>query len=130
MARSSKRPLWLKLSLAVLILAPLAVGGWLWWDLRTWQPAESEYPEQGADLSGGAADVNFAVLKGQGADFVYLPATGGEAERYAATAMTLEMPFKDNADYPDDLQGWSPDRSKMLARDCLGALLEWLESED
>ena len=44
--------------------------------------------------------------------------------------MTLEMPFKDNADYPDELQGWSPDRCKMLARECLGALLEWLESDE
>ena len=52
------------------------------------------------------------------------------AERYAATAMTLEMPFKDNADHPDEVQGWSPERSRMLARDCLGALLEFLESED
>ena len=50
------------------------------------------------------------------------------AERFGAVAMTLEMPFKDNADYPDELQGWSPDRCKMLARECLGALLEWLES--
>ncbi|MEL7708682.1 M14-type cytosolic carboxypeptidase [Citromicrobium bathyomarinum] len=56
--------------------------------------------------------------------------TNQVAERYAATAMTLEMPFKDNADYPDELQGWSPERSKLLARDCLGALLEWLESDE
>ncbi len=56
--------------------------------------------------------------------------TNQVAERYAATAMTLEMPFKDNADYPDEVQGWSPARCKLLARDCLGALLEWLESEE
>ena len=56
--------------------------------------------------------------------------TNQVAERYAATAMTLEMPFKDNADYPDELQGWSPDRCRMLARECLGALLEWLESDE
>ena len=28
---------------------------------------------------------------------------------------------------PDPAQGWSPERSRLLARDCLGALLEWLE---
>ena len=56
--------------------------------------------------------------------------TNQVAERFGATAMTLEMPFKDNADYPDELQGWSPERCKMLARDCLGALLEWLEREE
>ena len=49
------------------------------------------------------------------------------AERFGACAMTLEMPFKDNADLPDADQGWSPERSKLLARDCLASLAEWLE---
>ena len=53
------------------------------------------------------------------------------AERFATShqcvAMTLEMPFKDNDDLPDPAQGWSPERSRMLARDCLAALAEWLE---
>ncbi|MCP9222110.1 M14-type cytosolic carboxypeptidase [Erythrobacter sp. LQ02-29] len=53
--------------------------------------------------------------------------TNQVAERYGATAMTLEMPFKDNADWPDPAQGWSPERCKALARDCLAALLEWLD---
>ncbi|KRA81304.1 M14-type cytosolic carboxypeptidase [Altererythrobacter sp. Root672] len=49
------------------------------------------------------------------------------AERFGACAMTLEMPFKDNDDLPDPEQGWSPERSKLLARDCLASLVEWLE---
>ncbi len=49
------------------------------------------------------------------------------AERFGCLAMTLEMPFKDNDDLPDQAQGWSPERSKLLARDCLAALAEWLE---
>ena len=52
------------------------------------------------------------------------------AERYGATAMTLEMPYKDLADFPEPEQGWSPERCKLLARDCLAALLEWIETED
>ncbi|HZG07405.1 MAG TPA: M14-type cytosolic carboxypeptidase [Allosphingosinicella sp.] len=44
------------------------------------------------------------------------------AERYGAVAMTLEMPFKDNDDLPDPLHGWSPERSRHLARACLDAL--------
>jgi len=48
------------------------------------------------------------------------------AERFGACAMTLEMPFKDNDDLPDPDQGWSPERSRLLARDCLAALVEWL----
>jgi murein tripeptide amidase MpaA len=49
------------------------------------------------------------------------------AERYGACSMTLEMPFKDNDDLPDQDQGWSPERSKLLARDCLASLVEWLD---
>ena len=52
------------------------------------------------------------------------------AERFGPShgcvAMTLEMPFKDNDDLPDLAQGWSPERSMLLARDCLAALGEWL----
>ncbi len=44
------------------------------------------------------------------------------AERFGAVTMTLEMPFKDNADLPDPVQGWSPDRCRLLARACLDAL--------
>jgi len=44
------------------------------------------------------------------------------AERFGAVSMTLEMPFKDNADLPDERFGWSPDRCRLLARDCLAAI--------
>ncbi|QZH76068.1 MAG: hypothetical protein JY451_05775 [Erythrobacter sp.] len=55
--------------------------------------------------------------------------TNQVAERFGAVAMTLEMPFKDNDDWPDPMQGWSPERSKALARECLAALVEWLEDK-
>ncbi len=44
------------------------------------------------------------------------------AERFGALVMTLEMPFKDAAGTPDELQGWSPERCALLARSCLDAL--------
>lgn len=44
------------------------------------------------------------------------------AERYGCVSMTLEMPFKDNFDLPDPVYGWSPERSRHLARACLDAL--------
>ncbi len=47
--------------------------------------------------------------------------TNAVAERYGAIAMTLEMPYKDNRDMPCDDQGWSPERCKLLAHDCLRA---------
>ena len=54
--------------------------------------------------------------------------TNQVAQRFGCPAMTLEMPYKDNDDCPDPAQNWSPERCKMLGRDCLGALLEWLET--
>ncbi|WP_226699405.1 M14-type cytosolic carboxypeptidase [Qipengyuania gaetbuli] len=56
--------------------------------------------------------------------------TNQVAERFGAVAMTLEMPYKDNPASPEPEQGWSPERCKMLARDCLASLLEWLEARD
>jgi murein tripeptide amidase MpaA len=50
------------------------------------------------------------------------------AERFGPShgcvSMTLEMPFKDTIDNNDPDQGWSPERSKLLARECLATLAE------
>ncbi len=48
------------------------------------------------------------------------------AERYGAIAMTLEMPFTDHAEAAEPRQGWSPERSMQLGRDCMAVLLAWL----
>ena len=87
-----------------------------------------------------------AILERRSPDFQtklgYAVATAGKANlamstnqlanRFAAShgcvSMTLEMPFKDNADLPDPAQGWSPERCRLLARDCLASLAEWLET--
>jgi murein tripeptide amidase MpaA len=50
------------------------------------------------------------------------------AHTFQCPAMTLEMPFKDNEDRPDDHHGWSPARSRHLGRACLNALLTVLPS--
>jgi murein tripeptide amidase MpaA len=52
------------------------------------------------------------------------------AKSHGCVAMTLEMPFKDHDDRPDPVQGWSPERSKLLACDSLAALAEWLDVQD
>jgi murein tripeptide amidase MpaA len=41
---------------------------------------------------------------------------------YGGLALTLEMPFKDNADLPDPVLGWNGARSKRLGADALTAL--------
>jgi len=40
--------------------------------------------------------------------------------------MTLEMPFKDNANAPDATVGWSPDRSAQLGSAVLDAFADVL----
>jgi murein tripeptide amidase MpaA len=49
------------------------------------------------------------------------------AETFNCLAMTLEMPFKDNANLPDEEFGWSPERSRHLAKACLDTLLQVID---
>ncbi len=44
------------------------------------------------------------------------------AETFGCLAMTLEQPFKDAADTPEPIQGWSPERCRKLGASCLDAL--------
>ena len=53
--------------------------------------------------------------------------TNAVAAAFDCVAMTLEMPFKDNADLPCEDYGWSPERSRHLARGCLDALLQVID---
>ncbi|WP_417453233.1 M14-type cytosolic carboxypeptidase [Kiloniella sp.] len=41
------------------------------------------------------------------------------AETHDCLSMTLEMPFKDTADAPNEFEGWSPDRSEKLGASSL-----------
>jgi murein tripeptide amidase MpaA len=50
------------------------------------------------------------------------------AERFGPShkcvSMTLEMPYKDTVHGNDPYQGWSPERARLLARECLATLAE------
>ncbi|MGQ4275884.1 M14 family metallopeptidase [Pseudidiomarina sp. E22-M8] len=49
-------------------------------------------------------------------------ASNAVAERFKCLAFTLEMPFKDNANLPDEDFGWSANRSAQLGADVLSAV--------
>lgn len=49
--------------------------------------------------------------------------TNALAQRFDCLAMTLEMPFKDDANHPDADHGWSPPRCKALGASVLSPLL-------
>jgi len=48
-------------------------------------------------------------------------------EAFDCLSLTLEMPFKDNDDAPDERAGWSPDRSRTLGAATLEAIATMLE---
>ena len=55
-------------------------------------------------------------------------ATNWIAQQFGCLAFTIEMPFKDNANLPDPLVGWSGERSKRLGASVLQPLLQWSAS--
>jgi murein tripeptide amidase MpaA len=46
------------------------------------------------------------------------------AQRFGCVSITLEMPFKDNANLPDGLVGWNGERSKRLGAAMLNPILQ------
>lgn len=55
-------------------------------------------------------------------------ATNQIAGAFDALAMTLEQPFKDNANLPDERYGWSPARCRLLGRANLDALFAVIDN--
>lgn len=48
-------------------------------------------------------------------------------ERFKCLSMTIEMPFKDNANLPDTIFGWSPERSEKLGESVLDVILRVID---
>ena len=55
-------------------------------------------------------------------------ATEYVAERFNCLSVGLEMPFKDNANRPDEAEGWSPERCRQLGRSVVEAVLACVDS--
>lgn len=53
--------------------------------------------------------------------------TSFTAAEFECLSMTLEMPFKDNADLPDIVYGWSPERAARLGGASLDAMLSVID---
>lgn len=49
-------------------------------------------------------------------------------EQFKTLSYTIEMPFKDNANLPNEETGWSPERSAQLGRDVLFPIAEVLKA--
>ena len=80
---------WLWRVLGALVLLGVVAGSWFWWSLRSWRPLESDYPDQGVEVSAAAGDVNFRTVAAIGGSFAYLDASGGNAGKDSAFARNL-----------------------------------------
>lgn len=92
MARRKKRGrIGLIVKLA-LLLAMIGGGYWLYleYEQRGWRPDEAVYPDQGALVGERDGAVDFEVLKGLGAEFVYLEASRGARGKDANFSRNLE----------------------------------------
>lgn len=78
----------------LLVLAILAAGfGWYYYQqyqLAGWRPDETVYPDQGTFVGERDGAVDFEVLKGLGAQFVYLEASKGAREKDMLFSRNLE----------------------------------------
>lgn len=63
---------WIFRAIALAVLVAIVFAAWFWWDMRTWRPSESLYPEQGAVVPSEPNGLNFKTLKAIGARFAYL----------------------------------------------------------
>lgn len=77
----------------MLMLALIAAGaGWYYYrqyEQAGWRPDENAYPDQGALVGEEDGKVDFEVLKGLGAEFVYLEASSGLRGKDAAFSRNL-----------------------------------------
>lgn len=65
-------------------------------------------------------------LNGRFKDELLSLASKWVAHRFGCVSITLEMPFKDNANLPDGLAGWNGERSKRLGAAMLNPILNHL----
>jgi murein tripeptide amidase MpaA len=81
----------------------------------------------------GAASPDFQTTRGYSPDRfseeLLTLASKWVYSQFGCLSLTLEMPFKDNANLPDGLFGWSAERSKRLGEASLQALLAVLEGD-
>lgn len=53
------------------VLAAIGYSAWFWFDMRSWQPDKTIYPEQGAVIASGQT-IRFAAIRALGGEFAYL----------------------------------------------------------
>ncbi|MBO9576359.1 MAG: glycoside hydrolase family 25 [Sphingobium sp.] len=70
----------LRILIVASLLGAILLGGGSWL-LRRWAPDRGRYPIQGVTVSAGSGTVHWPSVKVKGADFAYLLASSGSAQR-------------------------------------------------
>lgn len=84
---------------------------------------QQSFKETYVDSSAGAFQTKYGYPVNSPGNANLTICSNALAQRFDALAMTLEMPFKDNADQPDAAFGWSPERAKKLGWDAVEPIL-------
>jgi len=66
---------------ALLLLALVGTGVFLWWRTQSWAPPRAEFPVQGVVMGAGDGPIDISALRTARADFVYLEASSGAEGR-------------------------------------------------
>ena len=91
---AKRRRVRIDLIFKLLLLAGLvAAGYWLYsrHEHSDWRPDEAVYPDQGALIGESDGTVDFDVIRGLGANFVYLEASRGSGGKDADFSRNLEL---------------------------------------
>lgn len=79
MARKRKASPWkLRIATMAVLLAAVA-GGYIWWQMNHWAPAEESFPDQGVVAGAQDGVINFRTVRALGGSFAYLDASDGES---------------------------------------------------
>lgn len=68
-----------RIAFCLLALTALALIGW--WYAAHWRPSAESYPLQGVDVSQETGVIDWPVVRAGGADFAYIRASAGTAQR-------------------------------------------------
>lgn len=86
--KQGRKPWWLYL-VASIVLAAFAATIWHWWDMQSWRPNESVYPDQGVEVGETNGTVAFETVRALGGKFAYLDASKGANDKDSHFARNL-----------------------------------------
>lgn len=76
---------------ALIALALVGVGGWLYWNTSRWTPPRADYPVQGVITGEAEGVLDLSAMRSARVDFAYLEASRGDDGRDAVFGRNLAV---------------------------------------